>query len=182
VNVNTTRRGLLRSLAVAGGVASAGCFGDGGETPGTASSETPPVTESTTRSSTAARTDTPPVHTTLCGVCVDVPDLVVVDGPTPEVAPGATVTVSVTFRNPYEFEVSDVEVALDAPDEDWAVDPATVTPGPVSPGEKRQVEWDVTAPDTAAGGYTLSTVTTVRGPQADYTVRTNALTIQVTES
>lgn len=181
MRANTTRRVLLRSLALLGGVASAGCFGDGAGTPDTASGETPPATEQVTRSQTSPRTDTPPIHTTLCGVCVDVPDLVVVDGPTPEVASGSTLTVSVTLRNPYDFEASDIDVALDAPSEDWIVTPIAVTPDPLSPGEQRSIEWDVTVPDAAAGEYTLPTVTTIRGPRTEYTVRTNELTILVTE-
>jgi hypothetical protein len=137
---------------------------------------------SMTRSPTpGTRTDTPPIHTTLCGVCVDDPDPVIVDGPTPEVAPGMTLTVSVTFRNPYEFEVSNVEVALDPPNEDWAVDPVAVTPGPVSPGGQRRIEWDVTVPDAGGGEYTLPVVTTIRGPRTDYTVRTNDVEIRVAE-
>jgi hypothetical protein len=181
VGANTTRRALLRSLAVLGGVTSAGCFGDGGETPDTTSGEIPPATERTTRSQTSPRTTTPPIHTTLCGVCVDVPDLVAVDDRALEAAPGSTLTVSVTLRNPYDFAVSDVEVALDAPNEDWTVIPTAVTPDPLSPGEQRPIEWDVTVPGSAAGEYTLPTVTTIRGPRTDYTVRTNAVTILVTE-
>jgi len=182
VQLSTTRRTLLRSLAVGAGVTSAGCFGDGAGTPETAPGGTSPPAESTTRSPTpGTRTDTPPIHTTLCGVCVDDPDLVIVDGPTPEVAPGMTLTVSVTFRNPYEFEVSNVEVALDPPNEDWAVDPVAVTPGPVSPGGQRRIEWDVTVPDAGGGEYTLPVVTTIRGPRTDYTVRTNDVEIRVAE-
>jgi hypothetical protein len=180
VRANTTRRALLGSLALLGGVTSAGCFGGGAGTPDTAPTETP-TPEQTTRSQTSPRTDTPPIHTTLCGVCVDVPDLVVADGPTPEVASGSTLTVSVTFRNPYDFGVSDIGVALDAPGEKWTVAPTTVTPDPLSPGEQRPIEWAVTVPAAAAGEYTLPTVTTIRGPRKNYTVRTNELTILVTE-
>lgn len=182
MGANTTRRALLRSLAVLGGVASAGCFGDGGETPDTASTETPRATEPTTRSRTSPRTDTLPTPTTICGVCVDVPDLVVVDDRALEAAPGSTLTVSVTLRNPYDFEVSDVEVALDVPSEDWTVDPVAVTPDPLPPGEQRPIEWAVAVPNSAAGEYTLPTVTTIRGPRTEYTVRTNAVTILVTET
>jgi hypothetical protein len=174
------RRALLRSCVALGSVGAAGCFGDDGDTTGTEPGGG--IDGSPTGSPT--QTDTPdptPTDTTLCGVCTDRPDLLV-DRTAPETAPGSTATVAATFRNPYPFAVSEIEIALDPPAEEWAVTPGAVTLKTVPPEGRRDVTWEVTIPGADAGEYTLTTVTTFRGPQEDYTVRTNHIDLQVNES
>jgi hypothetical protein len=174
------RRGMLRSLAVLAGVGGAGCFGGDTETPGTESDggNGGSPTESPTPTATPNPT---PTYTTVCGVCTDRSDLLV-ERTAPEATPGSTVTVAATFRNPYSFEVGDIEVALTPPTDEWTVSPAPVTFEAVPAGAQRDVEWEVTIPDSATGEYTLTTVTSFRGPGTDYTVRTNHVAIHVADS
>jgi hypothetical protein len=176
------RRRLLRSIALLGGVGSAGCFGGDTGSPetGTDGGTGTPVGSTQETVTSTPTPDRTPTYTTVCGVCTDPPELLV-EAPTPEVSPGATETIAATFRNPYPFAVSDVEVALDAPGTDWTVTPGSVTFETVSPGEERDVTWEVTVPDSATGTHTLTTVTTIRGPRTDYTVRTNHIEVSVAD-
>jgi len=175
------RRDLLRSLAALGSVGSAGCFGGDADAPDTPSPTDGSPAGSPPESPMPTATERPtPTRTTVCGVCVDVPDLIVTDGATPEAAAGSTVSVTAAFRNPYEFEVVDVEVALDPPAADWSVTPDPITFDAVPPGERRDLEWEVTVPEGAAGEHTLTTVTTIQGPRIDHTIRTNHVDMLVT--
>jgi hypothetical protein len=174
------RRTLLRSLVVVGSAGMAGCFGGDGDTTGTEPDDgngDSPVGSPRT----SPTPDTTPTYTTVCGVCVDRPDLIVADETTAETTAASTVTAAATFRNPYPFAVEDVEITLQPPSGEWSVagDPVTVERVPAE--AEREVSWEVTVPDVDPDAYTLTTVTTIRGPGTDYTVRTNRIEIRVTE-
>jgi hypothetical protein len=174
------RRTLLRSLVAVGSAGIAGCFGGDGDTTGTEPDDGnsgPPVGSPRT----SLTPDTTPTYTTVCGVCVDRPDLIVTGETTPETTAASTVTVAATFRNPYPFAVEDVEITLQPPSTAWSVAGDPVTFETVPTEAEREVTWEVTAPDVDPDAYTMTTVTTIRGPGTDYTVRTNRIEIRVTE-
>jgi len=71
--------------------------------------------------------------------------------------PGETTTITGALANPYPFPVRTVEVTMEPPTADWGVSATGPTSFDSIPeGVSRDVAWDVTAPASATGEYTLA--------------------------
>ena len=180
MSIRLDRRAVLRSLGVVAGVGAAGCFGSDTSTPAT-ESDPGDTTDQSPGESPSPTTEATPTYTTICGVCVDSPDLIAPDEPTTEATAGETTTIPATFRNQYDFAVEVVGIVLTPPSEEWGITPPEIAFESVAAGSDREIEWVVSIPETATGAYTLTTVTTIRGPRTDHTIRTNNVDVQVTE-
>lgn len=173
------RRRFLKALGAVGLAATAGCSSDGdGATPTESSpdtatespteGETPTPTDSPT--ATATDTETPTPTATETPTLPDDPDpLVAVPGDR-RVAPGETITVSGSVQNPYLYDVTDGELALEPPGDDWTVTAVEGTTFDTLPSqESASVTWEVAAPASAEGEFTLTLDVTYagQGEQAD---------------
>jgi len=154
---STERRRFLQAICALSATGLAGCGGDG-TTPtivptttsdtDTAGTESP--TETETESPTPTDTATPP------GLPPD-PDPLVSAPEGQRVAPGETVTVSGTIQNPYLFDLTDGELTLEPPGEDWSVTALEGTTFETLPsGESGSVAWNVGAPASVEGEFTLT--------------------------
>jgi len=179
------RRSLLRSVAIAGSVGLAGCFGgpsDGpasetptGTDPGDTSSPTrrsPTGTPTTTATATPTRTPVRECADTGETLCSEPVHLLAFDDAELDFSDGTTTTITGRVYNPYLFEVTDVEVTLEPPDEDWTITPAEgPSVGTVPSTAEREVQWEVSVPRTALGEYDLASRCTyaASGNTADVT-------------
>ena len=153
------RRRFLKAIGALGVVGLAGCGGDGDdETPTDTDEETPTETGTTADGMTPTSTDTetPTPTATDTPTLPDDPDPLVSFSEGQRVAPGDTVTLSGTVQNPYLFDLTDGEFTLDPPGEDWSVAAVEGTTFETLPSqESGSLAWDVTAPASVEGEFTL---------------------------
>jgi hypothetical protein len=84
---------------------------------------------------------------------------------TVRVPANGTTAVPATVRNPYADTITDVEVTAEPHGDGWAVTPADGTRlGALPPGDSRALRWNLTAPESAAGEYSLVVGATFTGP------------------
>jgi hypothetical protein len=177
----TNRRGVLAALGTLGTAGLAGCFGDGdGTTPTSTDAETSTptatggeTTDTDTPTPTDTETPTPTNTATPSGLPPEPDPLVSVPGGQ-RVAPGDTLTVSGTVQNPYPFDLVEGTFTLDPPGEDWSVTPVEGTTFETLPAqETASVAWDVTAPASTEGEFTLTVDVTYTGAGEEADVSTS---------
>jgi hypothetical protein len=181
------RRWFLTAIGALGLAGLAGCVGDddtqtddgaGSGNGGTPTDDGIETTVGTTDTppDTETPTDTPPDTETPTDTPTSTPGLP--DDPAPllsvsegqRVTPGETITVSGVVQNPYLFDLTAGELVLEPPGEDWSVTPVEGTTFETLPvGESVSVAWDVTAPASVEGEFTLTVGVTYTGgdDQAD---------------
>ena len=162
-----TRLRRRRLLALAGASLTAGLAGGGGDdaTPTATATNTPTPGETdstdavttapteTTGEGTGTPTDTRGDDTPVQPIPDTPSSLVSIEGGS--VQAGGTGTLSGTLLNPYLWPVRAVEVSLEVP-EGWSVSATGETEfDAVAKQGTRELAWDVTAPEDAAGEYTI---------------------------
>lgn len=173
----TNRRGVLTALGALGAAGLAGCLGGDGSTPTASPSESPTEEGTPTDTDPPTPTDTDPADTetptptaTETPTLPDDPDPLVAVPGDQRVAPGETITVSGSVQNPYLYDVTDGELALEPPGDDWTVTAVEGTTFDTLPSqESASVAWEVTAPASTEGEFALAVDITYSGAgeQAD---------------
>jgi hypothetical protein len=170
---NDGRRRFLKAIGALGVVGIAGCSGDGDGTDttgtdgdGTDTTETDGDGTDTTGTDgdgtdttetdgdgtdTATETEAPDQN-----IPDDPPTVVTLDGGR-SVQPGGTATLTATVENPYLFPIQSVQLGMGAPDGDWTVEATGDTNlGTIDTADTATVSWDITAPEGASEGVTLT--------------------------
>jgi len=181
VNMDPQRRSLLRSVAVAGSVGLAGCFGGGSGGPtatpavgipdetetdhmGTTERGQSPTEPSPHATATPTRSPSRNRNTTAATrarwkECLAPCDLFGYQEV--ELEEGTTGTVEGTVMNPHLFTITNLRITLEPPGDNWSVTP----PNPIQieqiePQEEHHVEWQVSIPESVStepeGSVTIS--------------------------
>jgi hypothetical protein len=178
---STRRRRFLQAVGALGAVGLAGCGGDGDgtetddggdgtatdtETDDDGSDETPTDTQTDDDGGDETPTDTetddggdetPTETETPNQDFPSDPATVVTFSGGGSVSPGETTTLTATAENPYLFPIQSVQLSLEGPNADWTVEATGDTNlGTIETGANKEVSWDITAPEGADGGFTLS--------------------------
>jgi hypothetical protein len=184
------RRRFLKGLGALSVVGLAGCGGDddtpaettapGGTTEATETTEPAETTESTETAETAGTTE--PAETTEPGETTASPttdpgDTIPDENPetllsfddTPMIDAGKTTAISGTVTNPYLFDLVDIDITMEAPNDDWEITAVggTMIDG-LEAGGSREAEWEVSAPESASGAFDM-TVTVAYASSTDET-------------
>jgi hypothetical protein len=84
---------------------------------------------------------------------------------TVRVPANGTAPVPATIRNPYDVPLTNVELIAEPHGDGWGVTPANATRfDAIEPGASREAEWNLTAPASAAGEYSLVVRVAFTGP------------------
>jgi hypothetical protein len=183
----TDRRRFVQLVGALGVTGLAGCSGDdentrtdtqGGNGNGNGDmTDTPTETGGNGNGETPTDTDTPETDTP-----TETPDTgeSLGEQPAPLISPeeatvpaGETKTFSTSLLNPYLFDLQNVEITPEAPNDDWTVSLTGETNlGTVDISASREITWEVTAPESASGDYIISFNVTYESAtdQADLTV------------
>lgn len=163
----THRRRFLKTLGALSVTGLAGCGGDGDgdtsptdTTAGTGTTTTAPEADTPTDTQTATATST----ATSTPVFSDDPALLLSLSDSAQIEPGGTATVTGTIENPYLFEVTNGEFAVELPD-GWSVSAVQgATFGSLDQQSEQAVEWEITAPESASEGVEATVTGTYSGP------------------
>jgi hypothetical protein len=112
-----------------------------------------PTDDEDTPTDTDTSTDT---ETPTQNIPEDPPTVVTVSGDG-TVEPGGTATLTATAENPFLFPIQSVQVNLEASNPDWTVEATGDTNlGTIDTAGSAAVSWEITAPDGASEGVTLT--------------------------
>jgi hypothetical protein len=165
---DANRRRFLKTIGALGVVGLAGCGGDGDGTDEPADT-TEPMNTTAPGNTTEPMDTTAPADTTEPAdtgtptptdggenqpLGEDPDPLLSIEGSSLQV--GESTILEGTLRNPYLFAVQNVEVAMEAPGDDWEVSPTGDTSfDTIASQGSETVGWEITAPEEADGEFSL---------------------------
>jgi hypothetical protein len=176
---NAGRRQFLTIIGAMGVAGLAGCGGDDDGTPtdtDTGGNGNGGMTGTDTQTETGTPTETATPTETPSQDFPSSPPTVVTFSGGGSVSSGGTTTLTASVKNPYLYPIQSVQLSLEAPNADWTVKATGDTDlGTIETSARKEVSWEITAPEGADGEFTLS-------GSVSYASETDELDSEFTES